>query len=164
MIQATVGTRKFEFTAFGDTEDSARAAMRAGLESHAQEYLTHADDGGKSWVEEVMGDVNFRSFVAGQCFRDYEAVSNLHPFDVDVSRAFMMESLDSFMSNERDKGAVDGLASTIAEGLYKSLKDGPFLLSALTGLQLAILTDVVAQEQSSRDLDAGLHGASADET
>lgn len=73
---AELSTRNFDFTAFGLTEDEARAAMQEGWRKHTEQALA-SDPGGPpmfTW-EELAEDVNIRELVPGQCLRDGEPLS-----------------------------------------------------------------------------------------
>lgn len=77
---ATLSTRNFDFTAFGNTEDEARAALQEGWRKHCRQAVA-SDPGGPPlfmW-EDIADDVNYHRIVPGQCLRDGEPLSTI-PF------------------------------------------------------------------------------------
>lgn len=70
MFQASLSTRHFEFSAFGQTQDEALLALESGLALHAQHYGL-----GDDWFDEMREDIKFLEFELGQCFKDGEKLS-----------------------------------------------------------------------------------------
>lgn len=71
MFIALFDSIKFSFIAAGNTEEEARAALRAGLERHASQLI---NDKGVAWVDECMADANIVALKSGVCLRDFETI------------------------------------------------------------------------------------------
>jgi len=53
MIKARLNTTNFCFEAYGSTADKARAALIAGLKTHAKQYRIERPDWWVEWEEEI---------------------------------------------------------------------------------------------------------------
>ncbi len=66
---AELDTSNFHFTALGETEDDAVAALYRGLRQHAEDYrITNKD-----WYQDY--EPNCYQIAVGDCLRDREALS-----------------------------------------------------------------------------------------
>ncbi len=150
MYKASVDTQKFSFVAFGHTEESVRAALRAGLKKHADQYLSSQVDGGAGWVKDVLEDANILEFKDGDCFRDTHRISRMHQASSPQGLELLRTELCAFVDNESDQGAADGFATNIADQLLVKLENKQFDLENLSVIQLA-LVDYVFEEARFND-------------
>lgn len=70
MFKAGLETRHFSFEAYGETKESAKAAIEAGLLAHAKHYRLAPD-----WWRDDENDITFDELHVGMCMRDGEILS-----------------------------------------------------------------------------------------
>lgn len=73
MYKLSTDTRNFSFEAYGNTEEEATAAMRAGLEVHRNQCPSIKPE----WVDEIIADANLTHIKAGQCYRDNDVLADI---------------------------------------------------------------------------------------
>lgn len=71
MFFARIETRNFEFMAFGETEEEARAALATGWENHCLDYGGVPDP---EYLVDYADDIGIGEFEVGDCIRDYEVL------------------------------------------------------------------------------------------
>lgn len=74
---AELATRKFNFHAFGTTEDEAREALRKGLIHHLRPDLSDAlapEGSGLSMIADMLEDANLYPCEMGAVYRDGEQI------------------------------------------------------------------------------------------
>jgi hypothetical protein len=67
--RAAFQSQRFDFTAYGQTESDAVAALKKGLDQHAKDYAIDPD-----WWHECAGDIYAIEVGFGGCYRDNEPI------------------------------------------------------------------------------------------
>ena len=72
MIKATLQTRNFEFTAYGQTTSHARNAMMRGLVNHGKQYGLDDD-----WLDDYVDSIYFVHIKPNLAYRDNELIGDM---------------------------------------------------------------------------------------
>lgn len=67
--RAAFQSNRFDFTAYGQTENEAIETLKAGLAQHAKDYGIAAD-----WWHNYQGDIYATEVGFGGCYRDNEPI------------------------------------------------------------------------------------------